>query len=348
MPVREHLSDHDEPGALPLVTRSATVTRFEALDRNRNDEVERAIVELLDDRGETRWHRHAADGDARIDWRGLRRALAEGEVPRRRAGDIRVLHERYRRPYPSLAAVALDVPRELQFRPGQYVVLRYRGTPRPYSVASAPGDEQTELCIRRVPDGGLTADLFEQLRPGEAVTVRGPWGEFVLQEPSGRDLAFLATGTGVAPLKSMIEHTFATGRDVHRGTERDVWLFLGASWQDDLPYRERFEELATAHENFHFVPTCTREALLSKWDGESDYVQQVLVKYLAAGADLEELPPELRQFVGTPPATDVDERLDPGNLEVYACGINAMVYRLEAAVRALGVPDQNVRAEGYG
>jgi len=60
---------------------------------------------------------------------------------------------------------------------------------------------------------------------------------------------FLATGTGVAPFKSMIDYVFGTGRDEYGGVERDVWPFLGAAWRDDLPYREAFRGLVRTHEN---------------------------------------------------------------------------------------------------
>lgn len=101
------------------------------------------------------------------------------------------------------------------------------------------------------------------LAVGDHLSIRGPFGgEFVLQEPSTRDLVFLATGTGVAPLKSMIDYCFEEGLDEYRGTRRDVWLFLGASWVDDLPNYDAFRELSTARDNFHFVPTASRESFL--------------------------------------------------------------------------------------
>lgn len=348
MPVSGLHEDFDDPGDLPLVTESATVRRFEALDRSRNDEVERAVCDLLDEYDVQRWHRRAADDDLRVDWRALGRALDDGEVPGGIAGDLRMLRERYARPYPSLASLGIEVDADLRFLPGQYVALRFRGTPRPYSVACSPNADGIELCLRRVPGGDLTGELFEHVEPSDRVVVRGPGGEFVLGPPSGRDLAFLATGTGVAPLKSMIEYTFEAGQDVHGGTERDVWLFLGASWADDLPYRERFRDLAGRHDNFHFVPTCTREALLSDWGGEDDYVQRVLVKYLAEDAHVGDLPRGLASSRRRAPKTDVGARIDPANLEVYACGLNAMVHRLEAAAAAIGVPDRHFSAEGYG
>ena len=184
--------------------------------------------------------------------------------------------------------------------------------------------------------------------PG-STALRGPYGDFVMEPPSGRDLVFLATGTGVAPFRSMIEYCLETGRDRFAGDVRNVWLFLGCSWADDLPYRDRFETLASNHDHVHFVPTVTRERYLSEWNGETDYVQHVLVKYIEEHAlDGIELPNAFEAYRERPPKTDIDARIDPGNVEVYACGINAMVHSLVRAVKNLGVPDKHTAFEGFG
>lgn len=345
MDVRAHRSAHEAAEAMPLVTDSATVTDVTTLDHNRNGAVEWAVASALEARGIDRFHRYAPDGDPRVEWTALRRALEADDV--HDDGEVRTLCERHRRPYPSLLSVGLDMDADFDFVPGQYVTVRFHGTPRPYSIASSPNADETRLCIRRVPGGRLTSDLFEQLDRGDEVTVRGPQGEFVPAEPSPRDLAFLATGTGVAPLKSMIEYTLEEGHDRYEGHHRDLWLFLGASWEDDLAYRERFRDLDAEHDHVHFVPSCTREPLLSDWDGETEYVQRVLVKYLA-DTGKQSLPDGLARYCDRAPATDIEARIDPGNLEVYACGVNAMVNQLVEAATTLGVPERFVDAEGYG
>jgi len=116
----------------------------------------------------------------------------------------------------------------------------------------------------------------------------------VLADPSADDVVFLATGTGVAPFKSVIDVLFERGWDEYRGRTREVWLFLGCGWEDDLPYRDHLGELDADRENFHFVPTLTREQRISDWAGETDYVQQVLVRYLED---------ETLENVALPPAT---------------------------------------------
>ncbi|MFC7082082.1 hypothetical protein [Halorussus caseinilyticus] len=116
--------------------------------------------------------------------------------------------------------------------------------------------------------------------PGQYVTLRGPNGDFTVRQPSERDVVFRCTGTGVAPFRNTIAYTFEEGRDVYEGTERDFWLFLGTGWEDDVAYREKFERLADGRDNFHFVPTLSREEYLTDWDGETRYVQQTLLKYV--------------------------------------------------------------------
>jgi NAD(P)H-flavin reductase len=161
-------------------------------------------------------------------------------------------------------------------------------------------------------------------------------------------VVFLATGTGVAPLKSMIEYLFETGRDEHRGTTRDIWLFLGAAWVDDLPYRERFRDLADDHDHFHFVPCLSRERYLTDWEGETDYVQHALLKHTDDGAVDYPLGERLERWLGKRPQSGVTARIDPANVDVYACGINAMVYSLVQAAERLGVPHDRIESEGFG
>jgi len=330
---------------LPLLTESATVTRVDALDERRGREIHRAVHRLL--------REHDADladalGDT-IDWDGLESAIADVHLPDVTWTKLEKLRGRDERAYPSLVEVAFDPEEEFDFAPGQFVTIRFRGTPRAYSVASSPNDEEMSLCVRRVPGGRLSEKLCSELRPGDTLPeLRGPNGEFTLQNPSRSDMAFLATGTGVAPLHSMISYVFEEGLDEHRGRKRDVWLFLGASWEDDLAFREAFRDLDASHENFHFVPCLSRERYLTGWEGESDYVQQTFLKYLVDGVEAPDLDADLRAFLDEAPRTDVEARIDPDDVEVYACGVSAMVQTLASVCAAVGVDGGDIRSEGYG
>lgn len=349
MEIPRHLDQHERAARLRLVTDSGTVTLHEPMDRSRNKAVLAAIRDLLeeavDDPGLLREFRNGAD----FEWGRLYGHLRAAGVRRGVIGDVRTLADRFERPYPSLLRMRVDVHSQLDFAPGQYVTLRAHGTPRAYSLANSPSEPELEFCIRRVPGGRLTSDLFVHTEVGDEVVVRGPNGHMVLDDPSGRDLVFMATGTGVAPFKSMIDYTFERGWDTHEGDPRDIWLFLGCGWKDDLPHYEAFRAYDREYEHFHFVPSLTREELLTDWDGETDYIQRVLLSYLDdAAIEGVELPAELAAYRNAEPALDIDARIDPENTELYACGITAMVGTLVAAARAVGVPEDHMQYEGFG
>lgn len=283
----------------------------------------------------------------REDWTGVATQLAdEGypEVARR----VAALAERYDRPKPMLARARFRTNEDVDFLAGQYVGLRYDGTSRAYSLANSPTEDDLEICVRRVPGGRLSPRICDGLAVGDEITVRGPYGELVLQDHSSRDMVFLATGTGVAPFKSMIDYVFETGRDEYQGDKRDVWLFLGAAWKDDLPYFEEFRELNRTRANFHFVPCLSREPSLSDWDGETDYVQHALLKHVEPTAVTTGIGERLERWLQRDPQSGIEARFDPTDAEVYACGINAMVHSLVRTAEQLGVPLNCIDSEGFG
>ncbi|MDS0221208.1 FAD-binding oxidoreductase [Haloarcula sp. S1AR25-5A] len=348
MDLPRHLSQHDRAAQLPLVTEDARVTLVEPMDRNRNNEVLSAVRDQITPVGDRSWLAAARNGST-IQWSALLDRLRDAGASKRRLARIETLAERFDRPYPSLLRLRVKPDVDLDFAPGQYVTLRLRNTPRAYSLANSPSEDELEFCIRLVPDGKLTSRLFERVRVGEAVVVRGPNGDMVLDPPSSRDMVFLATGTGVAPFKSMIDYTFEQGRDVVDGEPRDVWLFLGCGWEDDLPHREHFRQLDAQYDHFHFVPTLTREPLLTDWDGATDYVQSVFVNHVANDAlDSADLLERFDAVRDQHPQSGLDARIDPTNVELYACGISAMVSTLVRAAHSVGIPESEMQYEGFG
>ncbi|MEK7766233.1 MAG: phenol hydroxylase, partial [bacterium] len=106
---------------------------------------------------------------------------------------------------------------------------------------------------------------------------RGPFGAFVIKDPAPPELVFVATGTGIAPLRSMILDLYERGE----GQQRKLWLFLGIRYETEILYEDEFRALAAKHD-FTFIPTISRPRS-KDWTGEVGYVQDKIGKFLPAG-----------------------------------------------------------------
>lgn len=340
-----------EPHDQMLTETHATVTLAEPMDEDRTDE----IVERLADRWpmieETLGEADLpAEPPERVeDWSGISDRLSEAGVGF--ADTIDTLVSRAERPYPSLVKLRFEPEEEIDFVPGHYTRITYEEyAPRVYSIASSPNREYIELTVRRVPGGELTPHLCEEVSPGDEMFVRGPYGDdFGLEDPNPHDMVFIATGTGIAPFWSMINYVFEEGWDEVDGETRDVYLVLGSSWRDDLAYHEEWREMDEERDNFHYVPTLSRESMLSEWDGETDYVQQVFLKCLDEELiDTDDLPERLQGFVGEEVSNLGDPDLDPESLEIFICGIGAMANMVREVADHSGIPEQRRHVESYG
>jgi CDP-4-dehydro-6-deoxyglucose reductase len=126
----------------------------------------------------------------------------------------------------------------LRYLAGQYVnIIGAGGLRRSYSMANAPqGDDRLEFFIRRVPGGEMSDYWFQRAALGDLLRIDGPRGSFYLRQPAGRDLVLLATGTGIAPIKAMLE-TLASAQP------RSVRLLWGGRTQSDLFWKPAFADL---------------------------------------------------------------------------------------------------------
>jgi CDP-4-dehydro-6-deoxyglucose reductase len=217
---------------------------------------------------------------------------------------------------PEIRHFVFEVPGadRLIFEPGQFVSFHHRiegeEITRPYSVASPPdGDNRFELCLNLVPGGPFSRFLFA-LRPGDEVEFDGPLGFFVLRRPL-RDSLFVATGTGIAPIRSMIRHLLAHGAACR------LQLLFGARRPEMILYREEFERLAAAHPRFTFHPTLSRPP--ESWTGLRGHVQDHLFDILAG-------------------RTGVD---------VYVCGLKDMVNEVRRRLKEAGWDRRAIIYEKY-
>jgi ferredoxin-NADP reductase len=147
---------------------------------------------------------------------------------------------------------------------------------RAYSIASPPdGDNSFALCLNRVQDGFMSNFLCD-MKEGDEIGCQGPFGDFILRPPM-RDTVFIATGTGIAPFRSMLRWLLNSSPDSapdgharHQG--KQLYLIFGNRTEEDIYYHDEFLRLAGEHANFHYLPTLSRGG--PDWQGLRGYVQE--------------------------------------------------------------------------
>ncbi len=201
---------------------------------------------------------------------------------------------------------------EFPFVPGQFVSLKRdfdgRELTRAYSIASAPDGNRFSLCLNRIEQGMFSNYLFD-LQPGAELEVAEPLGYFTLRHPE-RPALFVATGTGVAPFRSMLLHHLSESAGSRT-------LLLGCRYVDGLLYSDELEELARQHSHFSFWPTVTRPD--DRWAGRTGRVQAHLDVALGGRPDV----------------------------DVYICGLKEMVDQVRALLKQKGFDRKQIIYEKY-
>jgi ferredoxin-NADP reductase len=180
---------------------------------------------------------------------------------------------------------------------------------RAYSIVSPPGGNRFALCANLVLEGHLSPFLFA-LKLGDEIGFKGPYGAFILRRPVS-DSLFVATGTGIAPFRSILLSKLAEHPD-HRFT-----LLFGVRHEHSLLYHDEFVGLAKAHSNFEYQPTLTRPE--ANWTGRTGRVQ-----------------PHAFELLG--------ERHD---VDVYICGLREMVDDLRLQLKERGFDRKRIIYEKY-
>lgn len=239
----------------------------------------------------------------------------------------------------------IDELEAFPFTPGQFVSTvatdeNGKQQTRAYSIASAPYSNRFDLCVNRVEGGFFSnhlADLTD-LPPGGTVKMHGPHGHFVLRAPI-TDSIFIATGTGIAPMRGFAQWLFPQGGP-DRSEGKDIWLVYGTRHETELYYHEEFEELAARHPNFHYLCTLSRAG--DSWTGLRGYVQDHVAKIV------EERAARLGQTLplpGVDPATPATElKFD---IYAYICGLNNMVSGVREKLTGYGWHRKQVIFERY-
>jgi len=207
--------------------------------------------------------------------------------------------------------------RPLGFVPGQWLSLTHarpdgEEITRAYSIASAPNGNRFALCLNRVQDGFMSNYLCD-LAVGTEISAQGPFGNFILRPPL-RDTIFVATGTGIAPFRSML-HWLLADRERHQ--EKSFWLLFGSRTERDLYYDQEFLRLAADHRNFKYLPTLSRGS--SNWTGLRGYVQE-----------------HVHELVG-----------DRNDMHAYICGLDKMVRANRELLKSFGWDRKAIFYERY-
>lgn len=220
---------------------------------------------------------------------------AEVEMVKDLTHDVRRLDMRLREP---------DI---IVFKPGQFVSFDIplprtgRLVTRPYSIASSPGQPDViTLLFNRVPDGPGSTFLFG-LKEGAETRFKGPAGHFYLREDPGRGLLFVATGTGIAPIRSMVL------ANVERPEPRPTTLYWGLRNQRDLYLQEELAEWAERMPSFTAITTLSRPD--PGWSGEVGRVLRLIEGRIGSVK----------------------------NLAVYLCGNSSMIVDATELIRKKGL-----------
>ena len=207
------------------------------------------------------------------------------------------------RPAPDVVVMKLQLPATVAFkyRAGQYVEFILRdGARRSYSMATAPehlgNPPAIELHLRHMPGGKFTDHVFGAMKEKDILRLEGPFGSFFLREDNSKPIVLLASGTGFAPIKAIVEHLRV------QGSTRPALLYWGCRHKADLYQHEWALDAAAAMPNLRYVPVLSEAKPEDDWHGRSGLVHQAVM------ADLPDL----------------------SGHEVYACGAPVMV---EAAQR---------------
>jgi CDP-4-dehydro-6-deoxyglucose reductase, E3 len=173
------------------------------------------------------------------------------------------------------------------FIPGQYIdLIGPKGIKRSYSIANNITNNSIELHIKKVINGSLSKYWFDDAKLDDLLRLHGPLGTFFLRDGIKKDIIFLATGTGVAPVKAILESI----EILSNSDPRSITVIWGGRKKDDL-YIDYFRK----NLNIDFIPVLSRPS--SDWKGEIGYVQNIVL----------------------------DKKYDLSNSVVYACGLDSMI-----------------------
>ena len=186
--------------------------------------------------------------------------------------------------------VTLRIPpnSNFNFNSGQYVNIIKGNLTRSYSIANCSNhNNELEFFIKKYINGLMSEYFFKEAKLNDLLRLEGPIGTFFLRDSSFKNIVFLATGTGIAPIKSILE---GLDKSHEQYQNKNFWVIVGARYQEDLFWKPNFKNL-----NIKYIPVLSRAE--NDWNGSQGYVQDIVL----------------------------NQQIDLENSQVYACGSNDMI-----------------------
>ncbi|MES2993409.1 MAG: CDP-6-deoxy-delta-3,4-glucoseen reductase [Pseudomonadota bacterium] len=230
------------------------------------------------------------------------------------------------KPAPDVAILQMQLPANdrLQYQAGQYVEFILRdGSRRSYSMANAPHTQVDkpgiELHLRHLPGGKFTDHVFTAMKEKDILRMEGPFGSFFLREDSDKPMILLASGTGFAPIKAIIEHLqFRHSKD--KTQTRHAVLYWGCRSKADLYLHDWALEAAKSLPNLTYIPVLSEPKAEDAWTGRTGLVHQAVMH----------------------------DHPNLMNHQVYACGAPIMVESAQKDfVAKCGLPDDEFYADSF-
>jgi Na+-transporting NADH:ubiquinone oxidoreductase subunit F len=184
-------------------------------------------------------------------------------------------------------------------------------------IAVPPPDRSSPTGWKQVPPGIASSYIFSR-KPGDKVTISGPFGEFFIQETE-REMVYIGGGAGMAPLRSHLFHLFHTLK-----TGRKVSYWYGARNPNEVFYEDQFRQIEEQFPNFKFHIAMSEPRSEDNWDGYVGFIHQVLHdNYLA-------------------------KHQAPEDVEYYICGPPIMLQAVQGMLDSLGVEEEMIRYDDFG
>jgi len=207
----------------------------------------------------------------------------------------------------------------MQFHAGQYIEFLLRdGARRSYSMGNAPhtleaGAPKVELHIRHMPGGKFTDPVFTTMKEKDILRVEGPYGSFFLREESNKPMVLLASGTGFAPIKALMEHM------QHKGITRPATLYWGGRRPSDLYMNDWVAGQLAQMPHLRYVPVVSNATPEDAWTGRTGFVHQAVLQ----------------------------DHPDLSGFQVYACGAPIVVDSAQRDYGAAGLPAEEFFADSF-